>query len=557
MKRKVLTLLSVLAVMFLMTACTVMEDFDITITKDGTVYEGITMALDNKTIDEMIASNEENAEENKTYSEEERWTFIEEAFEDSELTNKEGFTAERFESGEFKGKTFTGKIGNIADLSTEKEIEEFNVAAIEEGAKIFTLKDGVYTFKSPINSEAEQASTETEELPNDLTDALIVSLSMTLPYPAIENNATFVSDDKLTYTWDMTAKDVMISFMMEEPKEEAKAEDPVSEEVVEEKEEVKTPWANASKWAVEELTKTCDEGLIPTIFDAQDLTANITRKEFAHVAVRLYEKLSGSTVAAGPKNPFTDTEDQEVLKAYNIEITKGVTETTFEPDTLITREQMATMMTRALSAAGVDIAVDLEAFEHFADDAMISQYAKESVYFMAEKDIIKGVGNKTFDSKGYATREAALLIAKRSFGTFSGTNLPKRQQTATAGSNIPLKDNMVEAENQVRLTVQDQLQYIYGKKISDSRVFVQKVYTAEEEAEIASLKEMNLGPNEVAFEVSYDLKPAAKEYINELTIPNGEYAKESDWVLGNTRVGVLRPSEEGDGYQVTDFGTGW
>ena len=60
----------------------------------------------------------------------------------------------------------------------------------------------------------------------------------------------------------------------------------------------------------------------------------------------------------------------------------------------------------------------------FADDKDISDWAKDSVYFMAANGIINGVGNNKFAPKnvtteeqatGYAnaTREQALLIAVR------------------------------------------------------------------------------------------------------------------------------------------------
>ena len=181
----------------------------------------------------------------------------------------------------------------------------------------------------------------------------------------------------------------------------------------------KVTWATASKWALDELAKANNAGLIPTIFDKEDLTKNITRKEFAHVAVKLWEKVSGKTVAAGPKSPFTDTEDPEVLKAYNLEITKGTSATTFEPDTLITREQMATMMTRALSKAGIDVAIDLNKVSKFADDNEMSTWAKDSVYFMSNIDIIKGIGDNKFGVKGNATREQSLLISSRSAEKFA------------------------------------------------------------------------------------------------------------------------------------------
>ena len=60
----------------------------------------------------------------------------------------------------------------------------------------------------------------------------------------------------------------------------------------------------------------------------------------------------------------------------------------------------------------------------FADDAQISSWAKDSVYFMASHEIIKGMGENQFrprntttaqEATGYAqaTREQALLIAAR------------------------------------------------------------------------------------------------------------------------------------------------
>jgi len=62
--------------------------------------------------------------------------------------------------------------------------------------------------------------------------------------------------------------------------------------------------------------------------------------------------------------------------------------------------------------------------EKFADDALISEWAKESVYFMVANKVIGGMGNNMFGPRniteqetamGYAnaTREQALAIAVR------------------------------------------------------------------------------------------------------------------------------------------------
>ena len=181
----------------------------------------------------------------------------------------------------------------------------------------------------------------------------------------------------------------------------------------------KVEWTKASNWAIEELNKANEKELVPQIFEKQDLTTNITRKEFAHIAVKLWEALAGKTVEVGTQNPFTDTDDAEVLKAYNLEITKGTSDTTFSPDELITREQMATMMTRALSKAGIDVSVDLDKVEKFADDNEIHSWGKEAIYYMSSIGIIKGIGNNNFGVVGDASKEQSLLISVRSAEKFA------------------------------------------------------------------------------------------------------------------------------------------
>ncbi len=171
-------------------------------------------------------------------------------------------------------------------------------------------------------------------------------------------------------------------------------------------------WSKVSEWAEPELKEASKQNLIPEIFDEADLTKNITRKEFAHTVVKMYEKITGQKAVPIAKNPFTDTKDKEVLKAYNIGITNGTSDTTFSPDSLITREQMATMMTRALTKAGKDTSRPASA-KLFADDSEFSEYAKDSIYYMSSIEIIKGVGENKFNAKGNASREQALAISIR------------------------------------------------------------------------------------------------------------------------------------------------
>lgn len=174
---------------------------------------------------------------------------------------------------------------------------------------------------------------------------------------------------------------------------------------------------NIDDWAKEEMTKAENLLLIPETFVSKDAAKAISRSDFAAVSVKLYEALTGKRAKEVSNNPFVDTNDEYVLKAYNLGITTGVSETRFGNGT-ITREQMATMIVRSLSKAGIDTTVDLKKVTRFADDEEMHDWSRNSVYFMVNEKIIKGVGNNKFNTQGLAKIEEALAIAVRCTETF-------------------------------------------------------------------------------------------------------------------------------------------
>ncbi len=198
--------------------------------------------------------------------------------------------------------------------------------------------------------------------------------------------------------------------------------------------EVNAPKFDTSDWA-QSLVQQADEmGLIPDCLVGADMTKPITRAEFAAVAVKTYESLSGQAAQPGD-DPFTDTDDPEVMKAFALGVTSGSSATTFSPNLLLTREQASVMLTRVYQRATVpgwpenDPPLEFTMPAPFADDADISDWAKECVYFMAANGVISGVGNNRFapknvttaqEASGYAnaTREQALIIAVRMVENF-------------------------------------------------------------------------------------------------------------------------------------------
>ena len=173
------------------------------------------------------------------------------------------------------------------------------------------------------------------------------------------------------------------------------------------------PIEKVDDWAKDEMREADEKGLIPETFMKKDATNPITRLDFAAITVKLYEAISGKKAEPAADNPFTDTSDDYVLKAYALGITKGTSETTFTPNAEITREQMATMIDRALSKAGINITVDLEYVTKFDDDYEMHDWGRHSIYAMAKEEIVKGVGDNKFNPLGNAKVEEALAISLR------------------------------------------------------------------------------------------------------------------------------------------------
>ena len=427
-----LFLLFALALIFI-TGCAWRQDVTIKVNPDSTVKYSLVHAYDNDVIDNQMQNAGIISGDEKP-TDEQRWEYVRSQKDSPDYEQYKGYEAEEWESKEFKGYEFTKEM-TLDDL-TAKEASETNLKDLATNPKFFTKEGNVYTLDIVLPSGDDVTS-------GDVGTQLKLAgsiLTIELPVEAKEHNATSISENKLVYAWDIVNdKDIKLVFEMpgekkEEPvKEPAKEEEPAKEPAKEEepvkkpiKEEAKnepkktTPvsWAKADKWAIDELSKANDLGVIPETFEAKDFTAPITRKDFAAVAVKLYEALTGESAKAAEKNPFTDTKDEYVLKAYALEITKGTSDTEFSPDAQITREQMATMLTRALTTVGIKAEANMAEATPFADDDKISSWAKESVYFMSQKGIIKGMGENTFGAKATSTIEQAVIIAERSVGAF-------------------------------------------------------------------------------------------------------------------------------------------
>lgn len=151
-----------------------------------------------------------------------------------------------------------------------------------------------------------------------------------------------------------------------------------------------------------------------TKFDPQ---SSITRAEFASYIVRGLG-LSGSRSDAAK---YKDVTAGTVTAAYigaasKAGIVTGNTDGTFKPNSPITRQEMAVMMSRAAKAAAVTISLpssESSYLSKFSDRTKVASWAKSDLAKAVYMGVITGQTETTFGPTKNATRAEAIVMIKR------------------------------------------------------------------------------------------------------------------------------------------------
>jgi S-layer homology domain. len=174
--------------------------------------------------------------------------------------------------------------------------------------------------------------------------------------------------------------------------------------------------STASKWAIDELTQAYNYGLTyPDIMGK--FQQPITREEFCVIVVKLYTKLTNRTVTASG-TPFSDTNNPEIIKAYQLGIVNGTGGGKFSPTLSITRQEIATMIYRALSKAYSELPKIDENNFPFRDVNKIAPWALSAMKFAYQNGIMKGVSQDMIDPLSNTTREQGIILVKRTYESF-------------------------------------------------------------------------------------------------------------------------------------------
>ena len=172
-----------------------------------------------------------------------------------------------------------------------------------------------------------------------------------------------------------------------------------------------------SSWAQAEIDAADAAGLIPELNGDPSWQDNITRLQFAQLAVCLTEKATGETLSAAPASTFADCTDVDVRKAYAAGIVNGTSDTTFSPDGKLTREQLATMLWRAAGyiqqKTGETVLTAGGSLTGYSDANRVSAYAKEAVGALAKNNIMQGTSETELSPQANCSVEQSVLLAYR------------------------------------------------------------------------------------------------------------------------------------------------
>ncbi|SFK80632.1 S-layer homology domain-containing protein [Paenibacillus sp. 1_12] len=169
----------------------------------------------------------------------------------------------------------------------------------------------------------------------------------------------------------------------------------------------------STHWAKEDVELLASKLIVKGIDDknfAPD--KSITRAEFAALLVRslaLTENVKKGYKDVG----LTEWYSGSIGAAQEAELINGDEFGNFKPNDLITREQMVTMIARALSFVGKIENTDTSVLSKFTDHNEISEWSQEAVARLVQTGIVRGVSSHVFAPQDHATRAQSAAMLKR------------------------------------------------------------------------------------------------------------------------------------------------
>ncbi|HKM38869.1 MAG TPA: S-layer homology domain-containing protein, partial [bacterium] len=141
----------------------------------------------------------------------------------------------------------------------------------------------------------------------------------------------------------------------------------------------------------------------------------ITRGMFVTILSRL--EFGGDDGVPDLESPFVDLEQnwykKAVAWAYENRITLGISATEFDPDGILTREQMAVFLYRYAQYKNYDLEYDGEVLVIFIDQDEVSGFADPGLPWAVDQGLLTGTSATVLAPKDQASRAQAAAIFMR------------------------------------------------------------------------------------------------------------------------------------------------
>ncbi len=189
--------------------------------------------------------------------------------------------------------------------------------------------------------------------------------------------------------------------------------------------------ADLSGWAIPGYQSASEAGLVSYSVVSNNLKDSVTREEFCELAMNLYKKLTNEDLPEPMGSPFEDTDSVAVAQAYSYGIVNGTSDTTFTPDRLVTREEMAKMLISTLTASEIVFNIadgaDTAYVSAFTDGNKVSSWAMSSINTALNYELMTGVTDTTLEPLTATSREQAIVSINRSYEKFAARTYAKAQ----------------------------------------------------------------------------------------------------------------------------------
>ena len=209
-----------------------------------------------------------------------------------------------------------------------------------------------------------------------------------------------------TYTFTMPSADVKISATFAEDPDWTEPEEPATD--------VSDIFLDVAPnaWYKDAIQYAYDNGLMTGVSATEFAPEATTTRA---MIVSILARLEGVTTAEAAG--FADVNDNDwyataVNWAANVGVVNGYEDNTFQPNTAITREQLAAILMNYAAYKGYDVSARAD-LSHYSDADSISSWANDVLLWAVAEGLLTGVTDDTIAPQAHATRAQVAAILQR------------------------------------------------------------------------------------------------------------------------------------------------